>query len=324
MASSIPDKMKAAALDRFGGPEVLGVKTVSVPTCGDDEILVRVKAAGIGVWDHLEREGAMQEMIPGGPRFPYVPGADGAGEVVAVGKNVKDHQVGDVVYGTAFMSPKGGFYAEFAVVKAEQAAKVPKGMKVEEAAALAADGITAIQGLEDHLQLKSGQTLLLFGASGGLGHLALQLAKRIGAKVLAVASGTDGVELVKRLGADAALDGKQGDVEKACRDFAPDGFDAALVLAKGDAAEPLLKHVRKGGRIAYPNGVEPTPKGPEGVQTKAYDGLPDAKSLKRINELIESGEFHMEIGRSYALEEAARAQQEVLKHHLGKFVLRIN
>lgn len=324
MASSIPDKMKAAALDTFGGPEVLGIKSMSVPACGDDEILIRVAVAGIGVWDHLEREGEMKDMVPGGPRFPYVPGTDGAGEVIAVGKNVKDRKVGDTVYGIAFMSPKGGFYAEYVAVKAEHAAKVPKGLKVEEAAALGGDGVTAIQGLEDHLQLKSGQKLLLFGASGGLGHLALQLARRMGAKVLAVASGEDGVELVRRLGADAVVDGRQGDLEKACRDFAPEGFDAALVLAKGDAAEPLLRNVRKGGRIAYPNGVEPAPKGPEGVQTKAYDGIPNPKSLERINELIEAGPFHMEIGRVYALEEAAKAQQEVLKHHLGKFVMRIN
>jgi NADPH:quinone reductase len=308
MASSIPEKMKAAALDRFGGPEVLGIQSIAVPACGDDEILVRVAAAGIGAWDHLEREGGLKDMVPGGPRFPYVPGADGAGEVIAVGRNVKAHSVGDIVYGTAFLSPKGGFYAEYVVLTA----------------ALAADGVTAIQGLEDHLQLKSGQTLLLFGASGGLGHLALQLALRMGVKVLAVASGADGVELVRRLGADAAVDGRQADAEKACRDFALEGFDAALVLARGDAAEPLLRHVRAGGRIAYPTGVEPAPKGPEGVQAKAYDGLPDARSLARINELIEAGPFHLEIGRVYALEEAAKAQQEVLQHHLGKFVMRIN
>ncbi|MFY0523016.1 hypothetical protein ACN28I_07420 [Archangium gephyra] len=100
--------------------------------------------------------------------------------------------------------------------------------------------------------------------------------------MLAVASGVDGVELVRRLGADVAADGKQGDVERACRDFAPEGFDAALVLAKGDAAEPLLRMIRKGGRIAYPNGVEPAPKGPDGVQTTAYDGLPNSSSLKPI------------------------------------------
>ncbi|QSQ19111.1 NADP-dependent oxidoreductase [Pyxidicoccus parkwayensis] len=324
MATSIPDKMKAAALDRFGGPEVLGIKTLPVPQCGDDEVLIRVEAAGVGVWDSWEREGEMAGMIEGGPRFPYVPGADGAGEVVAVGRSVKGYKEGDRVYAYSFGNAKGGFYAEFAVAKAKHAARIPRGLKVEQAAALAADGITALQGLADHLALQPGQRLLLFGASGGVGHIALQLAKRMGAKVLAVASGDDGLELARRLGADAVVEGHRGDVEKACRDFAPNGLDAALVLASGDTCDAALKHVRKGGRIAYPNGVEPAPRGPEGIQVIAYNGDPDRGTLEKLNALIEAGPFHLEIGRLYAMEEAARAQQEVLKHHLGKFAMRIH
>ena len=325
MAIPIPEKMKAAALDRFGGPEVLGIKTVPVPQCGDDELLIRVEAAGVGVWDAWEREGEMAGMIEGGPRFPYVPGTDGAGEVVAVGKGVRGCEVGDRVYAYALGSPKGGFYAEFAAVKATRAARIPKGMKVEQAAALAADGITALRGLEDQLKLEAGQRLILFGASGGVGHIALQLARRMGAKVLAIASGKDGVELARRLGADAVVEGHHaGDVEKACRDFAPDGADAALVLAGGDICQATLKHLRKGGRIAHPNGVEPKPEAPEGVELIAYDGIPSQKTLQRLNELIEAGPFHLEVSHLYAMEEAARAQQEVLKHHLGKLALRIH
>ncbi|RYZ42990.1 MAG: NADP-dependent oxidoreductase [Myxococcaceae bacterium] len=315
--------MKAAALERFGGPEVLGIKTVPVPTCGDDEVLIRVEAAGIGAWDFMEREGQMAEMLGGKPKFPYVPGTDGAGEVVAVGKAVKDLKVGDRVFGIALGNPKGGFYAQFTAVKASQTARIPKGLKVEQAAALGADGITALQGLEESLQLKPDQRLLIFGASGGIGHLALQFARRLGAKVLAVASGEDGVELARRLGAEAVVDGRKGDVAAACREFAPDGLDAALVLAPGDAVETALKHVRKGGRVAWPNGVEPAPKAPEGVQATAYDGIPSPELLKRMNQLIEESPFHLEIGRTYVMEEAAKAQQEVLKHHLGKYTLKI-
>lgn len=324
MAVSIPDKMKAAALDRFGGPEVIGIKTLPVPQCGDEEILIRIDAAGVGVWDPWEREGEMAKMVGGAPRFPYVPGTDGAGEVVAVGKNVTRFKEGDRVYAYGFANPKGGFYAEFAVVKEKQASRIPKGMKVEQAAALAADGITAVRGLEDHLGLQGGQRLLIFGASGGVGHIALQLAKRLGAKVLAVASGEDGVALARRLGADAVVEGHHGDVEKACRDFAPDGVDAALVLACDETCQRALKRLRKGGRIAYPNGVEPLPEGPEGVEVIAYDGIPSQRILERLNELIEAGPFTLEIGKLYAMEEAARAQKEVLEHHLGKLALRIH
>ncbi|CAM3455553.1 NADP-dependent oxidoreductase [Corallococcus soli] len=323
MPASIPDKMKAAALDRFGGPEVLGIKTVSVPACGDDEILIRVEVAGVGAWDSMEREGQMVEMMEGEPKFPYVPGTDGAGEVVAVGKAVKDLKVGDRVYGISLVSPKGGFYAEFTAVKASQAAPIPKGLKVEQAATLGADGITALRGLEDHLQLKPGQRLIIFGASGGVGHLALQFARRMGGKVLAVASGEDGVRLARELGAEGVVEGRKGDVLSACREFAPDGLDAALVLAPGDTVEAVLKHVRKGGRVAWPNGVEPAPKAPDGVQAIAYDGIPSPELLKKMNQLIEESPFLVEIGRVYAMEEAAKAQQDVLKHHVGKYALRI-
>jgi NADPH:quinone reductase-like Zn-dependent oxidoreductase len=197
-------------------------------------------------------------------------------------------------------------------------------MTVEQTAALAADGITALQGLEDNLRLQTGQRLLIFGASGGVGHIALQLARRMGARVLAVASGEDGVELARRLGAEAVVEGHHGDVEKACRDFAPDGLDAALVLACNERCLSALKHVRQGGRIAHPNGVEPAPRGPEGIEVIAYDGLPRQSTLERLNELIEAGPFHLEIGHVYAMEEAARAQKEVLQHHLGKLALRIH
>jgi NADPH:quinone reductase-like Zn-dependent oxidoreductase len=262
--------------------------------------------------------------MEGEPRFPYVPGTDGAGEVMAVGRNVKRFKEGDRVYAIAFLSPKGGFYAEFAVAKEKHAARIPQGMTVEQAAALAADGITALQGLEDQLRLQAGQRLLIFGASGGVGHIALQLARRLGARVLAVASGEDGVELARRLGAEAVVEGHHGDVEKACRDFAPDGLDAALVLAFNTRCESALKHMRQGGRIAYPNGVEPVPQGPEGLELIAYDGVPSQKTLERLNELVEAGPFHLEIGHVYAMEEAARAQKEALQHHLGKLALRIH
>ena len=100
---------------------------------------------------------------------------------------------------------------------------------------------------------------MIFGASGGIGHLAVQLAKRMGARVFAVASGSDGVALVKRLSADAVVDGHKDDIAAAARQFAPDGLDAALITAGGPAADNALTAMRAGGRVAYPNGVEPEP-----------------------------------------------------------------
>jgi NADPH:quinone reductase-like Zn-dependent oxidoreductase len=316
--TSIPAQMRAAALDRHGGPDVLHAETLPVPRPGPKQVLVRLDFAGIGVWDPWVRSG---ELKLGATGFPQVIGNDGAGEVVAVGDGARRVHPGDRVYAYAFT---GGFYAEYVAVDEDTVAPIPEGLSPAEAGVLGADGVTALRGLDDQLHLSAGQTLLIYGASGGIGHLAVQLAKRMGAKVLAVASGRDGVELVRRLGADAAVDGKQDDVARAARDFAPDGLDAALVLVHGTGLEPALATVRKGGRIAYPNGVEPAPRGRSGVKALAYDGEPGRDALERLNTLIAAGPFHVEIGREYRLEEAARAHQEIGQHHLGKLALRMH
>jgi NADPH:quinone reductase-like Zn-dependent oxidoreductase len=310
--------MKAAAVDRFGGPEVLHTETLPVPRPGEHDVLLRVDVAGIGVWDPWVRQGGFDD---GKTRFPYVMGNDGAGVVVAVGPKVSRLHVGDRAYGYQM---EGGFYAEYAKVEEGRAAPIPPGVDAREAGALGADGITALRGLDDELGLRAGQSLMIVGASGGIGHLAVQLARRLGARVLAVASGPDGVKLVQRLGADAVVDGREEDVLQAARAFAPDGLDAALVLAGGDAVNAALAAVRKGGRVAYPNGVEPAPRAPKGVKRVAYDGTPSAEALDRLNRLIGDAPFHVELGKLYGLDEVAQAHRDVEKHHLGKLALRIH
>jgi NADPH:quinone reductase-like Zn-dependent oxidoreductase len=318
MQASIPAQMKAAAIDRYGGPEVLHAETLPVPRPGPHQVLVRLDSAGIGVWDPYVRTG---EFKLGPDRFPQVIGNDGAGEVVAVGDKVQSFRAGDRVYGYSF---GGGFYAEYVAVGEDVIASIPAGLSIEEAGVLGADGVTALRGLDDQLHLEADQTLMVYGASGGIGHLAVQLAKRLGATVLAVASGRDGVKLVRKLGADAAVDGKRDDVARAARELAPGGLDAALVLVHGESLGPALRTIRKGGRVAHPNGVEPAPKGPPGVQVLAYDGEPGHDVLERLNRLIALGPFHVEIGRRYRLEDAASAHREIGQHHLGKLALRIH
>jgi NADPH:quinone reductase-like Zn-dependent oxidoreductase len=317
MQRIVPTTMKAAAIDRFGGPDVLRLHSLTVPTPKSDEVLIELDTAGIGVWDPLVREG---EFELGPHSFPYVIGNDGAGTVAAIGKNAKRFQVGDRVYAYAM---EGGFYAEYIAVKEDNVARIPPGLKTDEAGALGADGVTALRGLDDQLKLQAGEKLMIFGASGGIGHIAVQLAKRIGAEVLAVASGKDGVELVRRLGADAAVDGHQDDLIAAARTFAPDGFDAALVLVNGRGLSEGLGFVKPGGRVAHPNGVEPVPKVPEGVTRLAYDGTADRSIFERLNALIGSAPFHVELGRVYRLDEADRAHREIREHHLGKLAFRL-
>ncbi len=317
MDASIPESMHAAVIDRYGGPEVLHVEALPVPEPQRHEVLIRVEAAGIGVWDPYVRSGQLKMREH---RFPEVIGNDGAGTVVAIGAGVSRFRRGDLVY--AF-TESGGFYAEYVAVDEDNVAPIPSGMDLRMAGALGADGITALRGLEDQLRLRPYETLMIFGASGGIGHLAVQLAKRKRARVVAVASGSDGVELVRRLGADLALDGRDEDVAGRIRAFAPGGLDAALVLAGGAALDEALTTIKKGGRLAYPNGVQPIPRAPEGVDARGYDGDPNREIFERLNDLIEPGPFHVELARVYRLEQAEEAHRALGTHHLGKLTFHI-
>ncbi len=227
----------------------------------------------------------------------------------------------DRVYAYGFLNPKGGFFAEFASIREDEVSAIPPTLSLDQAGALAVDGLTALAGL-DRLETGPGQELMIFGASGGVGHLAVQLAKRLGARVLAVASGADGVELVQWIGADASVDGRTADVTAAAHAFAPGGPDAALVLVGGMSVAPLAL-VRRGGRVAYPTGVEPAPDAASGVAVEAFDGYSGHEALERLNALVAMAPFHVEVSREYPLDEAPHALRDVTRHHLGKLALKI-
>lgn len=323
MEQTTPRTMRAVAIDRFGGPEVLKVQTVPVPDLGLGEVLVRVEIAGVGEWDPFEREGGYAEMLGIEPSFPYVLGSEGAGVVAAVGEQVECFQVGDRVYAAGFLNPKGGFYAEYAVVDAGLVSHIPDRLTVEQAGVMPGVGLTALRGLDDTLALEPGESVMIFGASGGIGHVAVQFAKRMGARVLAVASGKDGLELAERLGADVTVNGREDDVLAAVRKLAPEGLDAALATAGGEVADQALKGVREGGRVAFPNGVQPEPQSRTGVRLSAYNGDPDAEIIGRLNPLIEAGPFEVHVARTFPLEQVAEAHRALDEHYLGKLALRI-
>jgi NADPH2:quinone reductase len=322
MLQTLPKTMQVVAIDQFGGPETMKVRELPVPEVGPEEVLIHVESAGIGVWDPFEREGGFAKMMSTKPRFPYVLGTEGAGTVAETGDRVSQFKPGDRVYAVALANAKGGFYAEYAVVKADNVSHVPDQLTTEQAGVVLEDSVTALRGLDDTLHLKPGESLMVFGASGGIGHLAVQLAKRIGARVLAVASGKDGVALVKRLGADAVVDGHKDDVAAAARKFAPGGLDAALMTAGGEAAERALAAMRAGGRVAYPSGVEPAPKAASGVKVTRYDGIADHQIIEKLNRLIGSGPFEAHVAKTFSLERAAEAHRALEGHFLGKLELR--
>jgi NADPH:quinone reductase-like Zn-dependent oxidoreductase len=315
--------MRAVALDKFGGLEALKIQNLPIPEIEAGEVLIRVEVAGVGAWDPYEREGRFVEIMGVKPKFPYVLGTDGAGTIESVGKDVTRFKKGDRVYAVELANPKGGFYAQYTAVKADNVSLIPGRLSIEQAAVLPSDGLTALTGLEKVLGLKAGESLMVFGASGGIGHLAIQLAKRIGATVFAIASGNDGVQLAKKLGADKAVDGHGPNVLDAAREFAPGGLDAALVTSGGEETDEAVLAIRKGGRIAYPHGVMPEPAAPEDVAIEAYDGETSPQLIDRLNKLIESGPFQVQVDRTFRLEEVGKAHEALTKHHLGKIALRI-
>jgi NADPH:quinone reductase len=321
--------MQAVAIDRFGGANELKVRTLPVPDIEPGEVLIRIESVGVGVWDAWEREGLFKDYFRErhgvDPRFPYVIGFDGAGTIAAVGSSVTRFAKGDRVYADRHLNPKGGFYAEYAVVDADHVFPVPANLSVVQAGAMPVDAVTALLGLDNVLGLVPGASVLIFGAGGGIGHLAVQLAKRMGLRVFAIASGDDGVALATRMGADVAVNGREDDVEYAARAFAPHGIDAALLTAGGEAAERALDSLRDGGRVAYPRGVRPRPKGRSGLAITEYVGDHASQDdFGKLNWLISSGPFEVHVARTFPLDQAAEAHRALDAHYLGKLALRPN
>jgi NADPH2:quinone reductase len=322
MRQTTPVTMRAAAIDRFGGIDAITLQLLPVPEIEPDEVLIRVESAGIGAWDPFEREGGFAKRFETGESFPYILGTDGAGTVVQVGEEVTGFKEGDRAYAAVLANPKGGFYAEFAAVKADNVSQIPDKLTTEQAGVMPSDALTALQGLDDMMGLKAGETLLIFGAGGGIGHLAVQLAKRMGARVLAVASGEDGVALARRLRADVVVNGRKDDVAAAARQFAPAGLDAALLTAGGEAADRALAALRADGRVAYPHGVTPEPKVGPGVRVSNYDVRIDQGAIAKLNRLIEAGPFEVHVARTFPLDQTAAAHRALAEHFLGKLALR--
>ncbi len=317
----LPKMMRAAAIDRYGGPDVLSIHWLPVPTPSAREVLIAVHAAGVGGWDADMRDGWSPS---GRKRFPLVLGTDGAGTVAAVGSRARGFKIGDRVYAYSFDNPKGGFYAEYVAVPANAVAHTPRRLDFLHAGAIPATGLTAIQGVDDALHLRMGETVIVHGAAGGVGSLALQFAKLRGARVLATVRGKDAVELVQRLGADVAIDGRRDDIAAAVLRLAPEGVDAVLAFAGGKALTRCLDVIRRGGRLAYPNGVEPKPRKRRGLRIISYDAAAGVRQFERLNRAVEEAELKVPIAKVYTLANAARAHKRLAAGHvLGKIVLRI-
>lgn len=232
--------MKAFVLERYGKKRALRMADMPVPELRDDEVLVQVHAAGLNLLDSKIRDGEFKLILP--YRLPLILGHDVAGEVVKVGRNVRQFKTGDPVYARAD-DFRIGTFAEFAAVKEASLAPKPHGLTMEEAASIPLVALTAWQALVEIAGLKQGQKVFIQAGSGGVGTFAIQLAKHLGATV-ATTTGTTNVALVKSLGADVVIDYKTQDFEDVLHDY-----DVVLNSQDGKTLEKSLRILRRGGKL---------------------------------------------------------------------------
>ena len=173
------------------------------------------------------------------------------------------------------------------------------------------------------LKLRRGETVIIHGASGNVGMIAAQFANWRGARVLATASGRDGVAFVRGLGIDTVIDGKEDDTGFAARAFAPDGVDAVLAFVGGDALLQCIDALRRGGRVVYPNGIEPAPRERKHLRLKSFDVSSSPEQFRHLNRAIAAARLKVAIAKVFPLEKAVEAHRRVEKGHiLGRVVLK--
>ena len=173
------------------------------------------------------------------------------------------------------------------------------------------------------MHLREGESVIVHGASGGVGMIAAQFAQWRGARVLATASGRDGIAFVRRLGIADVIDGKEDDIALAAEEFAPAGIDAVLAFAGGDELLRCIETLRKGGRVAYPNGVEPAPRERKHIRMKSYDAEASPEKFAELNRAVVKSKLEVPIAQVFPLEKAAEAHRRIEKGHvLGKIVLK--
>ena len=306
--------MKAALIQQHGGPEVLQYGDVPDPEAGSKEVVVDIYAASVNAADWKVRSGASGQKKD----FPYIMGRDFSGVVSAVGKDVAEFKIGDPVFGVCDIGQEGA-YAERIAMKAAIVAKKPDSWSHLEAAALSLIGLTALVSLEDTLDLKSGETILIQGGAGGVAGFAIELAKHIGARVITTASPSNH-DYLRNLGADEIIDYNTQDFTEVVINC-----DAVLDTVGDDVAERSFSVLKPGGRAAFiASGMEP-PKAPRGdVQSLRPKVGRDRPHLDRIIDLVAGGAIGIPMITEYPLAEAAAAHKVSEARHLrGKLVLRV-
>ena len=315
-AQSARSTMKAIVVHEYGGPEVLKYEDAPRPEPKENEILVKVIAAGVNPVDSAARSQKYARFM--NITLPAIPGYDIAGIVERTGTSVTKFKAGDPVYAYIALD-KGGAYAEYAVATEKEAAAKPKSLTYVEAAAVPLVSLTAWQALIDTAKLSPGQTVLIHGGSGGVGSFAIQIAKARGAKAFATAS-TPNQNLLKQLGADVAIDYTKQKFEDIAKDV-----DVVLDSVGKDTLARSYGIVKKGGIIVSivgrPNQAELDKHGIRGASISVE---PNSDELAEITKLIEEKKIKVVVSQTLPLAEAAKAQSQAdTRHTRGKIVLKV-
>lgn len=311
--------MKAVQINSYGGIEVLEInENTPIPTPQKGQVLVENHAASINPVDWKIRAGYLKEMAP--LPFPATLGGDFAGVITEVGEDVADFKVGDEVYGSAILLNGGsGSFAQVLVANTTNMAHKPKNIDFVEAAALPLVGSSALQALEEHIKLQKGQKILITGAAGGIGHVAIQLAKASGAYVATTVSGKD-IAYVQSLGADRVIDYQTAAFEDVLKDF-----DAVFDTVGGQTSDKSFQVLKKGGVIVSMLGQ------PNAELAHKYDvtaigqnTVTNTQHLNRLAELVDSGKIKVHIDKAFPLEEVKEAFKHLEEGHpQGKVVIKL-
>jgi NADPH:quinone reductase-like Zn-dependent oxidoreductase len=306
--------MRVIAIAAFGGPDRLTLMQIPIPIPGPDEVLIRVQAAGVGLWDVKVRRGQVGERS-----FPFVLGWESAGIVVQTGANVTSLQVGDAIY---CYVQQVGHYAEYIAAPANLVARKPGTIDAAHAAGIPISGLTAHQALTEALGLQAGETVLITAAAGGVGSFAVQIATQLGAQVIATASVLNHAYL-RELGARWVIDYTTTDFVQAVHALHPAGVDAVLDCIGGETVIRSLQALRDRGRLAYI--AEAADLSLErGITAHLVYGRPDAQRLTTLAQMVDAGQLTVHLDRTLSLEAAKEAHELVEEGHVrGKMVLTI-
>lgn len=311
--------MKAVQYHEYGGPEVLRiVEDAPRPSPQKGQVLVEVTAATINPFDYKLRSGIYKEMIP--LSFPVTIGADFSGKIIALGEEVSGVGIGDEVFGSAIVLSGGtGAFAELAAANTGNIAKKPKSATLYQAASLPLVGSSAVQAIEEHINLQEGQKILIHGGAGGIGSVAIQIAKAKGAYVATTVS-TDDVTFAKSLGADEVIDYKTQKFDEILHDFT-----AVFDTVGGSVTTASFKILKRGGILVSMLGKPDEHMAEElGIQAIGQNSQTNTKHLTRVAQLVDEGVIKPQIEKEFGLDQVQDAfmfQEQV--HPRGKVIVKI-